>query len=104
MPTSESTPSRVQVNTALWEVPSLTEYTTPPGELRGRGHLLQVLGPEQLLTTIREAHVHGQVLFAPVAADDLADHTTPLGYPVVLAHPHPHADERFFRHHDDVSS
>ena len=87
------------MNTALWEVLSLTEHRTPSGGVRGRGRILQVLGLEQPLTTIREAHVHGQALLVPVASDNLADRTTPLGYPVVLAHPHRHADARDFRFH-----
>jgi hypothetical protein len=99
MPTPENTSPRVPVNTALWEDLSLTEHRTPPGGLRGRGRIHQVLGPEQPLTTIREAHVHGQVLLGPVMSDNLADRTTPLGNPVVLAHPHRHADERDFRFH-----
>src|SRR5215208_1003423 len=61
----------------------------PPG-LR-RGDLLQVLWPEQPIVSIRKAHVHGYVLFSPVATHHLAEQAPSLHYPVVVAHPHLHA-------------
>jgi len=41
-----------------------------------------------------EAHLYGYIVVsAAVVADNLANHAAPLGHPVVLAHPHPHADQ-----------
>src|SRR5688572_17765442 len=48
------------------------------------------------MAAVREAHVDGNVLLAPVSANDLAHHTPPPWDPVVLAHPHLHAHKAFF--------
>ena len=60
------------------------------------GDLLQIAGPEQPMVAVREAHVDGNVLLAPVSANDLADHAPPPWDPVVSAHPHLHAHEACF--------
>jgi hypothetical protein len=49
---------------------------------------------------VREAYVHCQVPFLPVAAHDPAYHASPLLDPVMLFYPHPHANARLFRSHD----
>jgi hypothetical protein len=65
--------------------------------------LLEVLRPKQPTQSIRKAHFHDHVLFAPISANDLADHPPPLWEPVLLAHLHLHAKVCYFRPHASTS-
>jgi hypothetical protein len=55
-----------------------------------------VLWPEQPMPPVAAAHVYGHVLLAAPDAHDPAEHASPLGDRVAIAHPYLDADARFF--------
>src|SRR5215218_1641894 len=70
----------------------------PPRQ--GRGDLLQVLRPQQLTQSIREAHVHDHVPLSPVIVHDRTHHAAMLSDPMMLAHPYGRTDKDCFWLHE----
>ena len=98
-PTSPGGKRTLEACDLPWKsAPTLPQRGTPPATPRNI-YLLEVGGPEQPGSPIRQAHVHNYVLHLPVAAHDPACEAPALLHPVVPLDLHSYAHACVLRLH-----